>query len=176
MHKLGFALLGLLMLSPCVTYADDRALLVVAEMIEINAKPADVWKFLKRFDGLKDWHPAFAKSDIIKGKDGQLGSVRVLTVRDGPTFTEELLALNDASMSFTYCIIESPLPLDHYVSTMAVKPNGSGGSTVIWIGTFVRKNPRDNLPEGESDAGAVKFITGAYAGGLLNLKQVMEAR
>ena len=176
MSKLGVALLGLLMLSPCVTYADDRALLVVAEMIEINAKPADVWKFLKRFDGLKDWHPAFAKSDIIKGKDGQLGAVRALTVKDGPTFTEELLAINDAGMSFTYSIIESPLPLDRYQSTMSVKPNGSGGSTVIWIGTFVRKNPRDNLPEGESDAGAVKFITGAYAGGLQNLKQVMEAK
>lgn len=176
MKTVGLALLGLLMLCPYVTYADDRALLVVAEMIEINAKPADVWRFVKRFDGLKDWHPAFAKSDIIKGKDGQLGAVRALTVKDGPTFTEELLAINDSSMALTYDIIESPLPLDHYLSTITVKPNGSGGSTVTWIGTFVRKNPRDNLPEGESDAGAVKFITGAYAGGLQNLKQVMESR
>ena len=176
MNKLGIALLGLLMLSPCVTHADDRALLVVAEMIEINAKPADVWKFVKRFDGLKDWHPAFAKSDIIIGKDGELGAVRALTVKDGPTFTETLLALNDASMAFTYDIIESPLPLDHYQSTMTVKANASGGTTVTWIGTFVRKNPRENLPEGESDAGAVKFITGAYAGGLQNLKKVLEAK
>ncbi len=174
MKTVGLTLLGLLMLCPHVTYADDRALLVVAEMIEINAKPAAVWKFVKRFDGLKDWHPAFAKSDIIKGKDGQLGAVRALTVKDGPTFTEELLAINDSSMALTYNIIESPLPLDHYLSTITVKPNGSGGSTVTWIGTFVRKNPRDNLPEAESDAGAVKFITGAYAGGLQNLKQVME--
>lgn len=176
MRKVGLALLGLLMLFPCVAGADDRALLVVAEMIEINAKPADVWKFVKRFDGLKDWHPAFAKSDVIKGRDGQLGAVRALTVKDGPTFTEELLALNDTSMAFTYDIIESPLPLDHYLSTMTVKPNSTGGTTVTWIGTFVRKNPRDNLPEGEGDAGAVKFITGAYAGGLQNLKKVMESK
>ena len=176
MSKVGLALLGLLMLTPCITYADDRALLVVAEMIEINAKPADVWKFVKRFDGLKDWHPAFAKSDIIKGRDGHLGAVRALTVKDGPTFTEELLAINDTSMAFTYDIVEGPLPLDRYQSTMTVKPNGSGGSTVTWIGTFVRKNPRDNLPEGESDAGVVKFITGAYAAGLENLKKIMESR
>jgi len=176
MKKVGLALLSLLLLSPFLARADDRPLLVVAEMIEINAKPADVWNFVKRFDGLKDWHPAFAKSDIIKGKDGQLGAVRALTVKDGPTFTEELLALNDAGMAFTYAIIESPLPLDHYQSTMAVKPNAMGGTTVVWTGTFVRKNPRDNLPEGESDAGAVKFITGAYAGGLQNLKKVMESR
>jgi mxaD protein len=176
MRKVALALLGLLMLCPYATHAENRALLVVAEMIEINAKPADVWSLVKRFDGLKDWHPAFAKSDIIKGKDGQLGAVRALTVKDGPTFTEELLAINNSSMALTYNIIESPLPLDHYLSTITVKANGSGGSTVTWIGTFVRKNPRDNLPEGESDAGAVKFITGAYAGGLQNLKQVMESK
>jgi len=176
MNKVGIALLGLLMLAPCITHADDRAVLVVAEMIEINAKPADVWNFVKRFDGLKDWHPAFAKSDIIKGKDGELGAVRALTVKDGPTFTEELIAINNVSMAFTYIIIESPLPLDRYQSTMSVKPNGAGGSTVTWIGTFVRKNPRDNLPEGESDAGVVGFITGAYAGGLQNLKKVMESK
>ena len=176
MRKVGLALLGLLMLVSCAARADDRALLVVAEMIEINAKPADVWNFLKRFNGLKDWHPAFAKSDIIKGRDGQIGAVRALTVKDGPTFTEELLAFNDKGMAFTYDIIESPLPLDRYMSTMTVKPNGSGGSTVTWIGTFVRKNPRDNLPEAESDAGALAFITGAYAGGLQNLKKIMESK
>ena len=176
MRPIGAALLGLLMLSPCVTYADDRAVLVAAEMIEINAKPAVVWNFVKRFDGLKDWHPAFAKSEIIKGRDGELGAVRALTVKDGPTFTEELIAINDAAMAFTYVIIESPLPLDRYQSTMAVKPNGGGGSTVIWTGTFVRKNPRDNLPEAESDAGALAFITGAYAGGLQNLKKVLESQ
>jgi hypothetical protein len=59
---------------------------------------------------------------------------------------------------------------------MSVKPNGSGGSTVTWIGTFVRKNPRDNLPEAASDAGALGFITGAYAGGLQNLKKIMESK
>jgi mxaD protein len=174
--KIGIALLGLLMLAPCVVRADHRPLLVVAEMVEIDAKPAEVWKFLKRFDGLKDWHPAFAKSDIILGKDGELGAVRALTVKDGPTFTESLLALNESGMAFTYEIIESPLPLDHYQSTMTVKANSAGGSTVTWIGTFVRKNPRENLPEGESDAGAVGFITGAYAGGLQNLKKVLEAK
>jgi mxaD protein len=176
LKNIRLTLLILLMLLPFASRADDRALLVVAEAIEINAPPAEVWKFVKRFDGLKDWHPAFAKSDIIKGRDGHIGAVRALTVKDGPTFTEELLAFNDASMAYTYDIIESPLPLDRYQSTMTVKPNSSGGTTVTWIGTFVRKNPRDNLPEGESDAGAVKFISGAYAGGLQNLKKVMESK
>lgn len=176
MNKTAIALLSLLMLAPCVTRADDRDLLVVAEMIEIDAKPADVWKYVKRFDGLADWHPIFARSEIIKGKDGSLGAVRALTIKEGPTFTEELLAISDKSMAFTYSIIESPLPLDRYQSTMAVKPNGAGGSTVTWIGTFVRKNPRDNPPEAETDAAMLGLIAGAYAGGLENLKKILEAK
>ena len=176
MKKRVVGLLGLCALLSCTAWADHRALLVVSEIVEINAKPADVWNFVKRFDGLKDWHPAFAKSEIIQGKDGQLGAVRALTVKDGPTFTEELLALNEAGMAFTYNIIESPLPLTDYLSSMSVKPNGNGGSTVTWTGTFRRKNPRDGLPEAESDAGAVKFITGAYQGGLQNLKKVLEQK
>jgi hypothetical protein len=177
MNKIAVALFGLLMLAvPCVARADDRALLVVAEMIEINAKPAEVWKYVKRFNGLADWHPIFARSEIIKGKDGSLGAVRALTIKEGPTFTEELLAISDTSMAFTYNIIESPLPLDRYQSTMAVKPNSAGGSTVTWVGTFVRKNPRDNLPEAETDAAMLGLIAGAYAGGLENLKKILETK
>jgi hypothetical protein len=57
---------------------------------------------------------------------------------------------------------------------MSVKPNGHGGSIVIWIGQFSRKNPRTNPPEAESDAAVVAFISGAYQAGLQNLKKMME--
>jgi hypothetical protein len=174
LQRIAVGLLAMFGLVSLPAHADGRPLLVVSEAIEINAPPAKVWAFLKRFDGLKDWHPAFAKSEIIKGRDGQLGAVRALTVKDGPTFTETLLALNDSGMAFTYDIIESPLPLTDYLSSMSVRPSDDG-SVVTWTGTFRRKNPRDNLPEAESDAGCVGFITGAYQGGLQNLKKLMES-
>ena len=154
--------------------AENRSLLVVSEIIQIKAEPAKVWNFLKRFDGLKDWHPLFAASDIVSGRDGQLGAIRAITIKDGPTFTEELLALNEQGMAFTYSVIESPLPIDRYLSTMSVKPDGSGGSIVTWVGQFSRKNPRSNPPEAEGDASVLALITGAYQGGLQNLKKVME--
>jgi mxaD protein len=174
MRTLALALLALLAALPAVAHADDRPLLVVAEMIEVNAKSGDVWKLVKRFDGLTDWHPAFSASPLVKGKDGQLGAVRALTLRDGPTFTEELIALNESGMAYTYDIVESPLPIDEYQSSLTVKPNGAGGSTVTWIGTFKRKNPRDNVPEAESDAGTMKLISGAYRAGLERIKQLVE--
>lgn len=172
MKRFVVALLGLLL--SFAAAAENRSLLVVSEVIQIKAEPAKVWNFVKRFDGLKDWHPAFAVSDIVSGRDGQIGAVRALTIKDGPTFTEELLALNEGAMAFTYSVIESPLPIDRYLSSMSVKSDGSGGSIVTWVGQFSRKNPRNNPPEAESDAAAVGLITGAYQAGLQNLKKLME--
>ncbi len=174
MRKFSIALVALFALLPDVSRADDRPLLVVAEMIEIKAGPADVWNVVKRFDGLVNWHPAFSGSPLVKGKDGQVGAVRALTLKDGPTFTEELIAFNEQGMTYTYNIVESPLPIDHYQASLTVKVNGAGGSTVTWIGTFKRKNPRDNVPEAESDAGTMKLISGAYQAGLQTVKKMLE--
>ena len=59
---------------------------------------------------------------------------------------------------------------------MSVKGNGSGGTTVAWIGTFTRKNPRDNVPEAESDAAMVNLIIGAYQAGLQTVKKMAEGK
>jgi mxaD protein len=174
MKRFAVALWALLL--PAAGLAENRSLLVVSEMIEIEAAPAKVWSFAKRFDGLKEWHPLFSGSEIVSGRDGKVGAVRALTIKEGPTFTEELLALNEQSMAFSYNVIESPLPIDRYLSTMTVKPNGRGGSTVTWIGQFSRKNPRESPPEAESDAAVVGLISGAYSDGLKNLKKLMEQR
>jgi mxaD protein len=148
--------------------------LSVTETININAPVATVWAAIKDFDGLNKWHPGFVKDEIVKGSNNTTGAVRSLTIKDGPTFTEELLAFSEKSHSYKYRIIESPLPLQDYVSTVSVK-KGEGGTTVVtWVGNFKRKNPADNPPEAESDAGAVNLIKGVYQGGLANLKKQLE--
>jgi mxaD protein len=175
MKKLSVIALAWMALLAFGAGAAERPMLVVIEMIDINAKPDQVWRLLGRFDGLKDWHPLFSGSDIISGRDGKVGAVRKLTIKDGPSFTEELVALDVANRSLTYDIIESPLPLTDYLSSVGVKANANGGSTVIWVGQFRRKNGLDNPPEGETDAAMVGLISGAYRGGLVNLKQIVEA-
>jgi mxaD protein len=172
MKRVVVALAGML-LSFAVA-AENRSLLVVSEIIQIKAEPAKVWNMVKHFDGLKNWHPAFAVSDIVSGSDGKLGAIRSITIKDGPSFTEELLAMNEPGMAFTYSVIESPLPLDRYLSTMSVKSDGAGGSIVTWVGQFSRKNPRSQPPEAENDAAVLGLITGAYQAGLQNLKKLME--
>ena len=174
MKKVARAILGALLLAPIVGFA-AQPILTVVEIVEIKATPADVWAKVGKFDGLINWCPPFAKSDIVAGKDGMIGAKRSLTIKDGPTFQENLLAFDPVAMTYSYDIDEpSPLPIMAYFSSMAAKPNASGGTTVVWQGSFKRRNSADNPPEGESDAGVTGFITGAYKACLGNLKTISE--
>jgi hypothetical protein len=64
-------------------------------------------------------------------------------------------------MSYTYTIVESPLPVADYVST--IKVTGSGDASIIeWSSTFNAKDAPDDK--------AREVITGIYRAGLESLK------
>jgi mxaD protein len=156
-----------------VAPADAPKTLKVVKTVNIQAPVDKVWSAIKDFDSLNKWHPVFAKDEIVKGDGNKPGTVRKLTIKDGPSFTEELLAFDEATHSYRYRIIESPLPVRDYVSHVSVKPDGKGGSKVTWSGTFKRKSTSDTPPEAENDDAAIKLITGVYAAGLANLKKML---
>lgn len=149
--------------------------LSVVQSVEIKAPIEKVWAAAKDFDSLDKWHPGFSKDVLTKGANNSPGTVRALTIKDGPTFTEELISFNEANHTYRYKILESPLPLQNYVSTFRVKSGANGTTTVTWSAKFTRKNPADNPPAAESDDGAVKLITGVFQAGLANLKKQSES-
>jgi mxaD protein len=153
--------------------ADAPKTLKVVKTATLQAPVDKVWSAIKDFDSLNKWHPGFARDEIVKGDNNKPGAVRKLTIKDGPSFTEELLAFDEATHSYRYRIIESPLPLRNYVSHISVKPDAKGGSKVTWSGTFKRKSTSETPPEAENDDAAVKLITGVYEGGLANLKKML---
>jgi mxaD protein len=158
-----------------VASAADLAPLSVNESIDIKAPLDKVWAASKDFDSLNKWHPGFVKDELKTGHNNAKGAVRALTIKDGPTFTEELLSFSESGHTYQYRIIESPLPLAGYVATFTVKPGKDAGSShVTWSAKFTRKNPAANPPAGETDADAVKLITGVFQGGLANLKKMTE--
>ena len=159
--------------SGSAAWADAPKTLKVVKSVDVAAPVDKVWDAIKDFDSLNKWHPGFAKDELVKGENNKPGAVRKLTVKDGPSFTEELLAFDAATHSYRYRIIESPLPLRSYVSHISVKPNAKGGSHVTWSGTFMRKSTSDTPPEGENDDAALKLINGVYDGGLANLKKML---
>ena len=144
--------------------------LTTNKSVEINAAPSAVWNIVKDFDGLNKWHPAFSKDVITKGANGQVASVRAVTLKDGPTFTEKLTAYNDAKMMFSYKIIESPLPIDQYKSTMTVTPKGTG-SVLTWLGNYITK-----AGSGKTDADSQGLADGFYQAGLDNVKKMAEGK
>jgi mxaD protein len=162
-----------LALTAGVAAAEPARTLKVTQSVDIAAPVDKVWDAIKNFDSLDKWHPGFASDQIVKGSNNQVGAVRKLTVKDGPSFEEELLAFDESAHSYRYRIIESPLPLRDYVSRITVKPGAKGGSHVTWTGSFKRKSTSDNPPEGENDAAALKLINSVYQGGLSNLKKML---
>ena len=66
---------------------------------------------MRDFDSLNKWHPGFASDELVSGSNDTVGAVRKLTIKDGPSFTERLLAFDAAHHSYRYQIVESPLPV-----------------------------------------------------------------
>lgn len=114
---------------------------------------ASGWAAVGDFCGISKWHPVVAKCETSE-KDGK--TFRTLTLKDGAKLLEQLVAFDKAGMSYTYTIVEGPLPVKNYKSTISVKPAGST-STLSWAGTFDAN--------GAADADAVKTITGIYEAG-----------
>ena len=171
--KKTLVLVAAVLLSSAV-FADPPKTLKVTKSVTVAAPVEKTWDTVKDFDSLNKWHPGFSADVLQKGDNNKVGAVRKLTVKDGPSFTEELLAFDAAKHTYKYRIIESPLPLRDYVSHITVTPGPNGGSHVTWVGTFKRKSTSDTPPEGESDAAALKLINSVYQGGLDNLKKMFS--
>jgi mxaD protein len=157
-----------LLLAPVVARAQTR--LNVYQSIDIAAPASKVWDAVKNWDNLHGWHPAFASTELVSGRNDVVGAVRKLTLKDGPSFDEELTSFDPAAMKLRYKIIsEAPLPITDYDSTIQVLAMGSGKSAVVWRSSFLPK-------PGAKDDVVVSAVAQLYLGGLQNLKQMVESR
>ena len=158
-------LAALLVCAAGVALAADKTVSVV-ETVDIAASPSRTWATIQDFRGWQAWHPAFASTEIIKGPGNAKGTVRVLAARDGAKFTEELLSHEDVSHVVQYRIIQSPLPITNYVSSIKVQSTYEG-SHVVWSSTF-------QVDAGAREEDIKKVIAGVYRAGLDNLGAVIR--
>jgi mxaD protein len=150
--------------------------LKVTKQVTIDAPADKVWEQVRNFDGLATWHPALASDKIVAGTNNKPGAERLLTLKDGGTIKEKLLSFDAKHRSFKYAILEGVLPVSDYTSTLRVKSAGKGKSTVIWSGSFKRKDTSDKPAANADDATATKTMGGVYEAGLDNLKKMMEGK
>lgn len=104
----------------------------VSVEVELAASPPRVWLLVSDFHGLCHWHPDVKHSASERG-----GHRRRLTLDDGSQVLEELSALSAANRSYSYRMVEGPLPVRDYTATVAVRERPSGrGSVVRWSSRF----------------------------------------
>ena len=96
----------------------------------IDAPVERVWDVLRDFNGHDRWHPAVADSAIERGLPvDRVGCVRRFHLQDGSELREQLLTLSDADMAFSYCLLDTPVPLLNYVAHVRLAPVTDGDRT-----------------------------------------------
>ena len=123
-----------------------------------------MWKVIGNFIELATWHPAVARTALVGGANNEPGAVRSIETKDGAIIVEELLAYDAGRHSMRYQIMESPLPVRNYVSTLRVVAAGTG-SRVAWASDFdaVHSDTVD-------DAKAREIVAGIYQAGFEGLR------
>lgn len=128
--------------------------------------PADqVWQVVRDFDGVPHWHPGIAESTMADGAHStEVGAVRHLTLGDGGTVRERLVALDDIQRLYTYDMLEGPFAIRTYRSTIRVAAiTDTDQSFVEWYAHY------DAEAADEADLDKT-FAQGVYGAGLRGLR------
>lgn len=93
----------------------------------IDAPVDRLWSVLRDFNGHDRWHPIVARSEIERAyPPDRVGCIRRFQLRDGSELREQLLTLSDLEMTFSYCLLDTPIPLFNYVAHVRLLPVTDG--------------------------------------------------
>ena len=137
----------------------------------LDAPTGAVWNVLRDFNGHDRWHPAVATSTIERAQAAdRIGCVRRFKLKDGSELREQLLALSDLEQTFSYCLLDTPIPMFNYVAHVRLLPVTDGDRTFWhWESRFTTRPAeaaRDHRNGRRTDlSGRVRRDPAASAGG-----------
>ncbi len=99
-----------------------------------------------------------------------MGSVRHFRLADGSELREQLLSLSDRDRSFSYCILEAPIPLMGYVASVTLKPVTDGNRT------FWEWRSRFEPPEARRRELTALVSDQIYGAGMEAIRRLVETR
>jgi hypothetical protein len=133
----------------------------VSMSTNLNASADQVWQMIGKFNALPDWHPAVEKSELTEA-----GQTRTLSLVGGGKIIEKLETIDDNARTYSYSIVDSPLPVENYTAT--IKVTGSGdNSTIEWSSEF-------DPSSGATPEDAMKVIQDIYKTGFENLQKMFD--
>ena len=130
-----------------------------------------VWSMLRDFNGHDRWHPAVARSAIEgRAPADQVGCVRRFRLSDGQELRERLLALSDTELSFSYCLLETPIPLLNYVAHVELY-RVTDGERTVW-----RWHSQFDTPSGEERRLGALVADDIYQRGFEAVRRALNER
>jgi hypothetical protein len=127
-----------------------------------------VWDVLRDFNGHESWHPAVVDSQIERGYPAdKVGCIRRFHLADGSELREQLLTLTDLETCFSYCLLDTPVPLFNYVAHVRLIPVTDGDRT------FWQWESRFDARAGEAEQMARLVGEDIYEAGFAAIRQHM---
>lgn len=127
----------------------------VREEGELGVSADEAWKVVGDFVGLIE---GMGLPVEVEGEG--IGQTRKISMGPAP-IVERLEERDEAARKIVYSILEGPLPVSNYVSTMQLADAGEGRSKLTWSSTFE--------PVGD-EATAKQIVSGIYDGGIKGLQ------
>ena len=123
----------------------------------IPANIGKVWSVVRDFNAMPQWTPFVIESRIEQNwPSDRIGCVRNFQVKGLGRIREQLMALSDYDMSFTYGILESGMGVENYVATLKLSPVTEGDQTYAeWTAEF--EAPADREAQLVKDIGRNVF-------------------
>jgi hypothetical protein len=166
-----------LVLIPALCFAHGPSRQKVIKEIEIDASPEKVWSLIADYCAIKEWDPAITDCESDNGT--QPDSIRTITLENGEKVKEKLIKHLPDQMKYQYMMIEPntrALPINTHGSSITVRANDKGGTTVEWKGAFYRAFPGPNPPPELSDEAGHEKVGALYERGLKRLKELAESK
>jgi len=110
---------------------------------EIDAPREVVWDLVSDFGGVKRISPE-VESCVLDGQG--VGAVRTINTQ-GIVIKERLESLDGKNYTFSYSIVEGPIPFTNYLAQVELSPDGDR-TKVNWSGSFEPAGvPEDTLKQ-----------------------------
>jgi len=122
---------------------------------ELPAAVDVVWPLVSRFDDLRAWAP---KAEVVEVTGSGVGAIRRVTAQIGE-FVERCEAHDPQSLSFSYRVLASPLPLRDYVAVVRLTALSPDRCQIEWSSEFT-------VSDGDESAMA-KAIEATYRKGFI---------
>ncbi|MBW2363946.1 MAG: SRPBCC family protein [Deltaproteobacteria bacterium] len=135
-----------------------------AKVQDVFDSPIDrVWGLIKDFGDISAWAPD-AKVTKLNGKG--VGMIRHVESEVG-YFNERCEAYDDHSHSFSYSLVESPVPVKNYYATVTLTEKDADSCKIEWSSNF--------QPVNISEDEIVKLVEDAYGVFIENIKNALKS-